>query len=101
MMTNNLQNTNIYTEIEQNHSAGQAVNMIKGQLATNGIHDDGVINAIASVDRSFFVPEYAKDVAYVDEELKMCNHRYLLEPLLFASMIRYSEIDKSHKVLDI
>jgi protein-L-isoaspartate(D-aspartate) O-methyltransferase len=97
----NLQNTNIQTEIDQNHSINQAVNMIKGQLATNGIHNEAVVNAIASVDRSFFVPEYAKDSAYVDEELRMCNNRYLLEPLLFASMINYAEIEKNHKVLDI
>lgn len=84
-----------------NQHSPEAVAMIKGQLATNGVNCPAIINAIATTDRSHFVPDYARDVAYIDEEIRLCANRYLLEPLLFAQMLQYANIQKQHKVLDI
>jgi protein-L-isoaspartate(D-aspartate) O-methyltransferase len=75
--------------------------MIKGQLATNGIRDPRIIEALAHVDRAQFVPDTYKNVAYIDEALKLCANRYLLEPLLFAKMLDYAELSQHHSVLDI
>lgn len=93
-----MKNHNIITE---NHHRNEAICMIKGQMATNGIKNHEIIAAIAETDRSHLVPEYAKDVAYIDEEIRLCANRYLLEPLLFAQMLEHAHINKSHKVLDI
>jgi protein-L-isoaspartate(D-aspartate) O-methyltransferase len=75
--------------------------MVKGQLATNGIHDPRVVEALASVDRAKFVPESLRHVAFVDDDIKLCNGRFLLEPLTFARMLVHADIQRHHTVLDI
>jgi protein-L-isoaspartate(D-aspartate) O-methyltransferase len=77
------------------------VNMIKGQILTNGIHQNAILNALSAVDRSEFVPQSLKHVAYVDNDIELCAHRYLLEPLVFAKLLAYLDVETSHTVLDI
>jgi protein-L-isoaspartate(D-aspartate) O-methyltransferase len=75
--------------------------MVKGQLATNGIHDPRVVEAISQVDRAHFVPDIVKDAAYVDSDLPLVEGRFLMEPLLFARLLTYAEILPHHNVLDV
>jgi protein-L-isoaspartate(D-aspartate) O-methyltransferase len=77
------------------------INMLKGQLATNGITDEHVKSALLSVDRAQFVPESLQHVAYVDDDIPLCRNRYLLEPLIFAKMLVYAGIRPEHTVLDV
>lgn len=86
--------------IDQSHK-DQQIAMIKGQLATNGIHAPNLINALMTVDRARFVPAGLSHVAYVDDEIRLGQDRYLLEPLLFARLIAYADIEPNHRVLDI
>ncbi len=75
--------------------------MVKGQLATNGIHDPVIIDALTRVDRTYYVPESLKHSAYVDDDIRLCGTRYLLEPLVFAKMLTYATLDASHYVMDV
>ncbi|TAE80231.1 MAG: protein-L-isoaspartate O-methyltransferase [Alphaproteobacteria bacterium] len=77
------------------------VNMFKGQLATNKISDERVIHALMSVDRSHYIPEHLQHNAYVDADVKLCNHRYLLAPLTFARMLVLANVAPHHNVLDV
>ncbi len=85
----------------ENPHSEQLSSMLKGQLATNGIHDSMVLEAIKAVDRARFVPESLSHVAYVDDDIPLCANRYLLEPLIFAKMLEYAEIESHHRVLDV
>jgi protein-L-isoaspartate(D-aspartate) O-methyltransferase len=78
-----------------------SVFMMKGQLATNGIHAPSVVEALLHVDRSLFLPESLRGVACVDGDLPLTKGRYLLEPLTFARMLEYAGITTDHNVLDV
>jgi protein-L-isoaspartate(D-aspartate) O-methyltransferase len=75
--------------------------MVKGQLATNGIHNDRIIDALCQVDRACFVPEAFSRAAYVDQDIPLGHGRYLLEPLLFARLLTHADIQRGYRVLDI
>ncbi len=75
--------------------------MITGQIMTGNVIDDGVLDAIGSVDRTLFVPEKQKQAAYVDEDIALGGGRYILEPLIFARMLKYAAISRRETVLDV
>jgi protein-L-isoaspartate(D-aspartate) O-methyltransferase len=75
--------------------------MLKGQLATNGIHDARVVESLLCVDRAHFVPDSLHHAAYVDSDLPLAEGRFLMEPLLFARLLIYMDIDPQHNVLDV
>ncbi len=83
------------------HTLPPNINMLKGQLMTNGIHQNDILNALNHTDRSEFVPQSLKHVAYVDDDIELCSNRYLLEPLVFAKLLAYADVEKTHNVLDI
>ena len=75
--------------------------MMKGQLATNGIHTPEVVAALLSIDRSMFMPESLRGAAYADNDIPVAHARYMLEPLLFARLLEYAAIAPKHSVLDV
>lgn len=83
------------------HTLSPNINMLKGQLMTNGIHQNDILNAFNHIDRSEFVPQSLKHVAYVDDDIELCSNRYLLEPLVFARLLAYADIEATHNVLDV
>ncbi len=75
--------------------------MITGQIITGDVHDERVLSALESVDRSLFVPEIFRHVAYVDEDLSIGHGRYIMEPLIFARMLKHADIKGHEIVLDV
>lgn len=76
-------------------------NMLKGQLMTNGIHDDTLLEALCKVDRAAFVPAAFERAAYSDGGIRLCDKRFLIEPLVFAKLLDKADIQPHHHVLDI
>jgi len=79
--------------------AAARLNMVEGQLRTNGITDAGQLEAFLAVPRERFVPEALKGAAYVDEDLPLLNNRYLMEPLVLARLIQLAELRSTSRVL--
>jgi protein-L-isoaspartate(D-aspartate) O-methyltransferase len=77
------------------------INMINGQITTGDVNDDTVLEALSGVERELFVPDAFKKVAYVDDDLSLGNGRFLIEPLVFARMLKHARIQKTDTVLDI
>ena len=77
------------------------LNMVEGQLRTNGITDPALLEAFLAVPRERFVPEALRGVACVDEDVPLGNGRYIMEPLVLARLIMLAEIDADAKVLCI
>ncbi|WP_321392098.1 protein-L-isoaspartate O-methyltransferase [Emcibacter sp.] len=75
--------------------------MIEGQLRPNNINDENVIEAIASVNREKFVPKAFAGVAYVDEDIRVAEGRYLMEPMVFGRLLSEAHIKPTDLVLDI
>ena len=79
--------------------AAARLNMVDGQLRTNGITDPGQLAAFRAVPRERFVPEALKGAAYVDEDLPLGSGRHLMEPLVLARLIQLAELRADARVL--
>jgi len=75
--------------------------MVEGQIRPNRVTDIALIVALGSVPREVFVPQEARSIAYVDEEIPVGNGRRLLEPMTLARMLQEAEISPRDVVLDI
>lgn len=76
-------------------------NMVDGQVRTNKVTDEAVIEALRQVPREIFVPEPFRGIAYVDEDLPLDGDRYLVEPMVFARLLQVAAIRPTDIVLDL
>ncbi len=76
-------------------------NMIDGQIKPNRVTDMALMTAMGEIPREAFVPAWARGVAYVDEDLKLAETRYLTEPLVFARLVDAAQVRPTDRVLDI
>lgn len=81
--------------------AAARLNMVDGQLRTNGIVDPVQVSAFMAVPRELFVPESLRGTAYVDDDLPLGNGRYLMEPLVLARLIQLAHLGEGARVLNI
>lgn len=79
----------------------QAVNMVYGQLTTNEVLDEAILQLLVDVPREEFVPKNLRDSAYIDEDIEIGGGRFLLAPLTFARLIQLAEVTSSCRVLII
>ena len=75
--------------------------MIDGQLRTNAVHDNRVLEAFSAVPRERFVPDPLRGVAYIDEDLPLGNGRWLIEPMVLARLIQFAAITRAAHALVI
>jgi len=77
------------------------LNMVEGQLRTNKVTDEAVLEGFLTTPRERFVPARLRGIAYVDDDIPLSNGRYLIEPLVLARLLQLAEIGKGDKVLEI
>lgn len=70
----------------------QRIAMVDGQLRTNKITDERVIDLFLALPREEFAPEGLKGSAYVDEDIDLGRGRSLMEPLVAARMMQHGEV---------
>lgn len=63
------------------------MNMVESQLRTNRVTNLRLLDAFENVPRERFVPESLKSIAYVDEDLRVKDDRYLMEPMVLARLL--------------
>jgi len=76
-------------------------NMVESQLRTNKVTDQQVIEAFEALPRELFVDENQQGLAYVDEDLRIADRRYLMEPMVLARLIQVAALKSTDTVLDI
>jgi len=81
--------------------AAARFHMVEGQIRTNKVTDEALVEALRELPREAFVPKASRGIAYVDEAIQIAPGRYLLEPLLQARMLDAAGIRKTDVVLDI
>lgn len=79
--------------------AAARLNMVEGQLRTNGVTDAALLDALLSVPRERFVPETLQGVAYVDNDVPVGKGRHLMEPLVLSRLIMLANVNANAKVL--
>ncbi len=81
--------------------AAARLHMVDSQIKTNKVTDTRLLEAFEEVPRERFVHESQRGYAYIDEDLKVADERYLVEPMVQARMIQAADIKSSDVVLDI
>ena len=76
-------------------------NMIENQLRPNRIDNRALLEAMQAVPRERFVPKVLAGVAYTDEDLRLPDGQYLIEPLAIARLIQNAQVGREDVVLVI
>ncbi|MDE0389889.1 MAG: protein-L-isoaspartate O-methyltransferase [Rhodospirillales bacterium] len=76
-------------------------NMVTGQIMTNRVTDERLIDAMTEIPRERFVPHAKRGVAYVDEDVEIASGRYLMEPMVLARLLQEADITANDMVLDV
>ncbi len=76
-------------------------NMIECQIRTNKVIDEAVLAAMAEVPRERFVPGELQSIAYIDEDLRVADGRFLMEPAVLARLLQEARVAPTDVVLDI
>ena len=82
------------------HAAARR-NMVSGQIRTNRVTDERLIEAMEEIPRERFVPHAKRGVAYVDEDVEIASGRYLMEPMVLARLLQEADIAANDMVLDV
>ncbi|TIW21573.1 MAG: protein-L-isoaspartate O-methyltransferase, partial [Mesorhizobium sp.] len=75
------------------------VKMVDGQIRTTDVTSAPLIEAMLTVPREAFVGPGQRDLAYIDEDIRISNGangggaRYLMEPSPLAKLLQLAEID--------
>lgn len=77
------------------------MNMVESQLRTNKVTDQRVLEGFETVPRERFVPRHLKSLAYVDEDLRVKDDRYMMEPMVLARLIDAADLSPSDVVLTV
>jgi len=75
------------------------MNMVDSQLRTNRVTDRRLLEAFETVPRERFVPRHLQPIAYIDEDLRIKDDRYLMEPMVLARLLNDSPIEAGDVVL--
>ena len=76
-------------------------NMVSGQIRTNRVTDERLIEAMEEIPRERFVPHAKRGVAYVDEDVEIAFGRFLMEPMVLARLLQEADIAADDMVLDV
>ena len=75
--------------------------MIQNQIRTNRVTDPRIIAAMSELPRERFAPDWARGIAYIDQDIPLNAGRYLIEPLTSALLLQAAEIAADDVVLDV
>ncbi|MBL0941113.1 MAG: protein-L-isoaspartate O-methyltransferase [Alphaproteobacteria bacterium] len=73
--------------------------MVDGQLRSNQVTDQLLLEAFHEIPRELFVPD--QKVAYVDDELYFSSGRFMLRPMVLARLIQALALKPKDNVLVI
>jgi protein-L-isoaspartate(D-aspartate) O-methyltransferase len=75
--------------------------MVDTQVRPNDVTRFPIIEAFLQVPRELFVPQSAREAAYVGEDIRLGAGRVLLEPRTIAKMLEAADIGPGDVVLDV
>ena len=87
--------------VRPDESAYARYRMVERQLRARDIHDERVLEAMASVPRELFVPEELRDRAYDDSALPLPEGQTISQPYMVARIAEALELHGREHVLDV
>ncbi len=79
----------------------QRRNMVQCQLETNGVKDPRILAAYENLPREQFVDVQNRSIAYLDEDLRLENGRYLMSPMTHARLVEAAAPKEKDVTLDL
>jgi protein-L-isoaspartate(D-aspartate) O-methyltransferase len=77
--------------------------MVDGQVRTNDVTDQRVLDAMLTVPREAYVPSDRQALAYLDQDLDVAEtgsaKRFLIKPMLIGKLLQAAEIKPTDSVL--
>lgn len=81
------------------------VKMVDGQVRTTDVTSAPLLDAMLDVPREAFVGAAQRDLAYIDEDIRIASGaagpRYLMEASPLAKLIQLAEVNPTDSVLDV
>lgn len=74
---------------------------VDGQVRTNDVTDVALQKALLAVPREAYVPRTARDVAYAEADIALCEGRHLIEGRDFAKLVQALRIRPTDVILDV
>jgi protein-L-isoaspartate(D-aspartate) O-methyltransferase len=81
--------------------AAQRAEMVEWQLRRRGIHDERVLDAMATVRRELFVPERYRRRAYADSALPIGHGQTISQPWIVAAICEALALEGQERVLEV
>lgn len=79
--------------------------MVDGQVRTTDVTSAPLLDAMLSVPREVFVGDRQRDLAYIDEDIRIADRadgpRYLMEASPLAKLMQLAEINPTDSALDV
>ncbi len=79
----------------------QRLRMVEEQIASRGIRNKTVLEAMRKTPRHLFVPESHRHLAYADHPLPIGYNQTISQPFIVAYMTEAAEVAANEKVLEI
>ncbi|WP_374652808.1 protein-L-isoaspartate O-methyltransferase [Dongia sp.] len=73
--------------------------MVDGQIRTNKVTDERLIDALAELPRERFLGSALQARAYIDDDLPLGNGRFMMEPMVLARLVQTLHVQPGDKVL--
>jgi protein-L-isoaspartate(D-aspartate) O-methyltransferase len=73
--------------------------MIDGQIRTNKVTDERLLEALGALPRERFVAPALRARAYIDDDLPLGNGRHLMEPMVQARLVQALHVQPGDKIL--
>ena len=70
-------------------------NMVEGQIRTNRVTDQAVIDVLENLPREAFVADALKGHVYLDEDIVVAPGRILMEPMVLARLLQAARIEET------
>ncbi|SIQ81825.1 protein-L-isoaspartate(D-aspartate) O-methyltransferase [Rhizobium sp. RU35A] len=77
------------------------IKMVDNQVRTTDVTSHSVLRAFLTVPREAFVPEKAKALAYIDEDIEVAPGRYVMEASPLAKLLQLAAVTKDDVVLEV
>ncbi|WP_027146781.1 protein-L-isoaspartate O-methyltransferase [Mesorhizobium sp. WSM3626] len=81
------------------------IKMVDGQVRTTDVTSAPLLDAMLSVPREVFVGDRQRDLAYIDEDIRITGSadgpRYLMEASPLAKLMQLAEISVADSALDV
>lgn len=81
--------------------AMQRERMVERQIASRGVSDDRVLNALRNVPREQFVAGRLQEFAYEDAPLPIEEGQTISQPYIVALMIEAAQVEPGDRVLEV